>query len=298
MFNAWKAARVENGLVKRPQPDARVVQTAAPLLKTLGIIVAAPGRAGGALALAARAAGHQIIGVISRSGAMADRFQQLPYDSDLPAADLMVIATRDDHIESTALRLAPHARLVGGAVHMSGFTSIESLAPLASMGIDTGSFHPLQSLPDPEAGARSLAGAWAGLTAAEPLFDVLEGLARSLEMVPFRLLDAMKPIYHAAAAASSNFVVAALDLAGSLLESAAVPFEAIAPLTQTAVANAFAQGPRLALTGPIARGDWETVRGQFKAIGQAKPDRSRQFRLMAEATAITADTTIPVDPDE
>ena len=267
-------------------------------MKTLEIIVAAPGRAGGALAIAADAAGHRIVGVISRTGRLADRFQQLPYDIELPAADLLVIATRDDQIHPTAVRLAPFAANTSGVVHMSGFKSVDALAPFTRAGIGIGSFHPLQSLSDPETGARSLKGAWAGLTASDPLFGVLTDLATSLEMTPFRLLDSMKPVYHAAASAASNYVVAALDLAGSLLESASVPFDAVAPLTRTAVANAFSQGPHRALTGPIARGDWETVRGQFEALARALPDRSRQFRLMAEATAITANTALPEDLDE
>jgi len=266
-------------------------------LRTLDIIVAAPGRAGGALAIAAEAAGHRIVGVISRTGSLADRFLQLSYDTDLVAADLLVIATRDDHIETTAARLAPFASKVGGAVHMSGFKSVDALAPLVQLGAATGSFHPLQSLSDPETGARSLAGAWAGVTAEEPLFGLLTDLATSLGMIPFRLIDSVKPVYHAAASAASNYVVAALDLAASLLESAAVPFEAVGPLSRTALANAFARGPRQALTGPIARGDWETVRGQFAAVKEIAGDRAQQFRLMAEATAITAATTLPEDLD-
>jgi predicted short-subunit dehydrogenase-like oxidoreductase (DUF2520 family) len=117
-------------------------------------------------------------------------------------------------------------------------------------------------------------------------------------MVPFRLLDSVKPAYHAAASAASNYVVAALDLAGSLLESASVPFEAVAPLTRTAVSNSFAQGPRQALTGPIARGDWETVKGQLEGVARTRPDRLNQFRLMAEATAITAGKSLPDDVDD
>lgn len=266
-------------------------------MRTLDIIVAAPGRAGGAVAIAAENAGHRIVGVVSRSASMADRFLQIPYDADLPDADLLVIATRDDHIESTAVRLAPFARSIRGAVHMSGFKSIDVLAPFARSGIAIGSYHPLQSLSDPETGARSLAGAWAGVTADEPMFGLLTGLATSLEMVPFRLLDSVKPVYHAAASAASNYVVAALDLAGSLLESAAVPFEAVAPLARTAVSNAFVQGPRQALTGPIARGDWETVKGQLEGVARTQPDRLNQFRLMAEATAVTAGNPFPDDLD-
>ncbi len=263
------------------------------MLTPLEIIVAAPGRAGGALAIAAETAGHRIVGVISSSGAFSDRFEQLSYDADLPATDLLVIATPDDRIESTAARLAPFAGKVGGAVHLSGFRSVEALEPLARLGIGIGSFHPLQSLPDPQTGAGSLAGAWAGVTAADPLFGRLADLARSMEMIPFRLLDSAKPVYHGAAAAASNYVIAALDLANALLEAASVPFEAVEPLTRTAVANAFSQGPRQTLTGPIARGDWDTVRGQFEAVRAVDPDRARQFRLLAEATAITAGRELP-----
>jgi len=259
------------------------------------MIVAAPGRAGGALAIAAERAGHRIVGVLTRSGSMADRFALIASDTDLPPADLLVIATRDDHIESTALRLAPFAVNIGGAIHLSGFKTIDALAPFTRRGIGTGSFHPLQSLSDPETGARSLAGAWAGVTADEPLFGLLTGLATSLEMVPFRLLDSVKPAYHAAASAASNYVVAALDLAGALLESASVPFEAVAPLTRAAVSNSFSQGPTRALTGPIARGDWATVRGQLEGVARARPDRLDQFRLMAKATAITASRSLPED---
>lgn len=266
-------------------------------MRTLDIIVAGPGRAGGALAIAAESAGHRIVGVLTRSGSMAGRFPLIAYDTDLPAADLLVIATRDDHIESTAIRLAPFAGNVRAVVHLSGLKTIDALAPFTRKGIGIGSFHPLQSLSSPQTGARSLAGAWAGVTADEPLFGLLTGLATSLEMVPFRLADSVKPVYHAAASAASNYVVAALDLAASLLESASVPFEAVAPLTRAAVSNCFTQGPSRALTGPIARGDWETVEGQLEGVARTRPDRLDQFRLMAKATAITAGTTIPEDLD-
>jgi predicted short-subunit dehydrogenase-like oxidoreductase (DUF2520 family) len=114
-------------------------------------------------------------------------------------------------------------------------------------------------------------------------------------MTPFYLADTAKPTYHAGAAAASNYVIAALDLAKSLLDTAGVPFEAAKPLTTTAMNNAFTLGPKSALTGPIAREDWETVRGQFEAVGRLGPALARQFRLMAEATAITAGHEIPED---
>ncbi|MGQ0849792.1 MAG: DUF2520 domain-containing protein [Actinomycetota bacterium] len=257
------------------------------------IIVAAPGRAGGSLALAASAAGHSIVGVVSASSAFAGRFAQLSYDRPLPAAELLVVAAMDRAIAPTAARLAPHAKETEAAIHLSGFTSVSALHSLADAGCQVGSFHPLQSLPDPETGAASLAGAWVAVTAVEPLAGRLDELAASLSMRPFPLADQAKPLYHAGAAAASNSVVAALDLAERLFTEAGVPFAALQPLVDTSVRNAFATTPAEALTGPVARGDWATVAGHLKAVSGLGEDRVTQFRGLVEAAAIAAGRRLP-----
>jgi len=60
------------------------------------------------------------------------------------------------------------------------------------------------------------------------------------------------------------------------------------PLTRRVVENVFAVGSRAALTGPIARGDLDTVRGQMRAADGVSPELGEQFRLLARATAIRA----------
>lgn len=257
----------------------------------MDIIVASPGRAGGALALAAFAAGHHIVGVVSRSGGLTDRFARLPFDRPLPNADLLAVAARDDSIKEVADRLAPHVSTLGGVFHLSGFSSVHELDPLAEKGVAIGSFHPLQTLPSPESGAEALAGSAVAVTADGPLRASLWELAVSLRMQPFLLADEVKPTYHAGAAAASNFVVAALGLAEELLAASGVPFLAAQPLTRQVVANAFAIGPRSSLTGPIARGDWQTVTGQIvaaEAVGAGEA-----FVAMAIATARVAGIEVP-----
>lgn len=268
----------------------------------LRLVIAGLGRAGGALTIAAEGAGHEIAGLFSKSARFESHlpmpvhsYSDLTADQPLPPCDLLVVAVRDTAIASVAGILAPAAGHVGAAVHMSGFESVAALEPLAKVGLPTGSFHPLQSLPDPVHGAQALAGSWVALTGGESLTDTLTSLAASLGMTAFSLADGAKPLYHAGAAAASNYVIAALDLACSLMAAADVPFEAVAPLTSTAVKNAFAMSPRIALTGPIARDDWQTVAGQLAAVGQLGPELARQFRLMAEATAITAGRELPED---
>lgn len=259
----------------------------------MDIIVAAPGRAGGSLALAAERAGHRIVGVVSRSGAFADRFRQLSMGAVLPAADLLVIGTRDTDIERTAAAMAPMCGRVRAAIHLSGYQPLSGLAPLEAVGCETGSFHPLQTLPDPVTGSRALAGSWVAVTGGPPLRDRLFDLAVSLGMRPFAVADDCKPLYHAGAAAASNFVISALDLAQTLFDHAGLPFAALQPLAARAVANAFEHGPRESLTGPVARQDWETVAGHLRAAAELGPERLAQFRAMTAATAVTAGRTLP-----
>jgi len=255
------------------------------------IIIAGPGRAGGALALAAAAAGHNIVGVVTRSGAMAGKFSQFEYDAPLPPADLLVVAVRDSSISEVANRLVPFAK-VASSVHLSGFGSVGLLAPLENAGVAIGSFHPLQTLPSPTEGAEALAGSWVGVTARNGLREKLWDFAATLAMKPFDLADDQKHAYHAAASAASNFVVAALGLSERLFAAAGVPVGAARPLTERVVENAYSLGAMAALTGPIARGDWPTVIGQIAAahalgIGEAYID-------MAKATAHLAGIELPV----
>lgn len=254
------------------------------------LIVAGPGRAGGSLALAAQRAGHHVVGILARRGLpeWAAELAELSWIEPLPAADVLVVAVRDDAIGAVAEQLAPLAGSVPAAVHVSGFTSVASLRPFSEAGLLVGSFHPLQTLPDPMTGAAALPGSWVGVTAPPPLESDLYQLARSLGCRPFGLADDAKALYHAAASSSSNYVIAALAVAAGLFELAGVPVEAGRPLTESAVRNVFERGPLAVLTGPIARGDRTTVLGQLAAV-DATP-YGRDFRALAALTARLAGT--------
>jgi predicted short-subunit dehydrogenase-like oxidoreductase (DUF2520 family) len=123
------------------------------------------------------------------------------------------------------------------------------------------------------------------------LLSFLEGLVKSFDAHPFAVADECRDLYHAAAAASSNYLIAALALAEELFDLAGVPFEAARPLVETVTANAFRLGAAAALTGPIARGDLGTVRSQLSAVARSAPDSENDYRAFAKATARVAGTT-------
>lgn len=257
--------------------------------RRLRIVVVGPGRAGLSLALAAHRAGHSIEALLGREGTGAKaakvNARALGMGDPLPPADLIVVAVRDADIGEVATALGPQS---APAVHLSGLSEVELLAP---MGSEIGSFHPLQTLPTPQRGAEVLRGAYIAVTTSRPeLRALLHGLAHSLDAHPFDLDPSAKAMYHAGASAVSNFVTAALALGADALGAAGVPFDVARPLTEAAVASAFELGPAAALTGPIARGDVSTVIAQRAALASVSADLEASFVEMARATARLAGT--------
>jgi predicted short-subunit dehydrogenase-like oxidoreductase (DUF2520 family) len=208
--------------------------------------------------------------VAARLGAEAHGRGAAP---DLAECDLLCIATPDAAIRAVCEALAP--RLPDGAavVHFSGATSISVLSaapgPVACV-------HPLQTV-WPDRGPAQLEGAYAAVTGD---WDVGAALARRLGMEPFALADEAKPVYHAATAFASNYVVTLTHVAAGLMERAGLEHDlalrALAPLQHRTVEVA-AQPP----TGPIARGDAATVAAHLEAIDPGLRDL---YRTLGVAT--------------
>jgi predicted short-subunit dehydrogenase-like oxidoreductase (DUF2520 family) len=260
------------------------------------VILAGPGRAGLSLALALSASGHRLLGVLARrlegleaAAAVLPGMRWLDWHGPLPPADLLIVAVPDRAIAEVAERLAPQAAALRGAVHLSGLTPVSALAALAES-CPIGSFHPLQTLPNPRDGAARLKGAWVAITCGDDrLFHRLVEMAQSIGCHPFALDDERKALYHAAAAAAANFPVAALAVSRRLFDAAGVGFGVAEPLVRAAVENALALGPE-ALTGPVARGDVGTVAAQVEAVRRGAPDLAEAFLALVRATARVAGT--------
>ena len=159
--------------------------------------------------------------------------------------------------------------------HVSGATPLSALDPHRRRF----SMHPLQTFTRAR-GAEQLDGAWAAVTA-ESEEARLAGfwLAETLGLKPFELADAARPLYHAGAAIASNYLVTLHAVASELFRAAGAPPEALVPLMRRTIENGFE------LTGPIERGDWETVAAHRRAIRAARPELEPLYDVLAEATA-------------
>jgi predicted short-subunit dehydrogenase-like oxidoreductase (DUF2520 family) len=188
-----------------------------------------------------------------------------------PDAGLVLLCVPDEAIPEVAAEIA-----VGPWVaHVSGATTLAALEPHQRRL----SVHPLQTFTRAR-GAEQLDGAWAAVTAEsnEPR-EVGFWLAETLGLRPFELDDTARPLYHAGAAIASNYLVTLHEVAADLFRAAGAPPEALVPLMRRTIENGFE------LTGPIERGDWETVEAHRRAIRTARPDLEALYDVLAEATA-------------
>jgi predicted short-subunit dehydrogenase-like oxidoreductase (DUF2520 family) len=192
---------------------------------------------------------------------------------DLDGCSRLLVATPDAAIAGVCDELAPRLDPACAVVHFSGATSLHVLdaapGPKACV-------HPLQTV-WPERGPDQLEGAFAAVTGD---WQTGSRLAGELGMRPFPLEDAAKPVYHAASAFASNYLVTLTAVAVGLLEQAGLEREqALAALRPLQARTLEVAG--LPPTGPIARGDADTIAAHLEAIG---PGLRPLYRELGRAT--------------
>lgn len=188
-------------------------------------------------------------------------------------AEIVLLCVPDTAIAATAeCQTLVVSQWVG---HTSGATPLSALSPHERrFGL-----HPLQTF-DRSGDARQLDGAHAAVTGeTDEAREVGRELGGLLGLVPFELAEADRALYHAGAAMASNYLVTLHGAASELFEEAGAPPAGLEPLMRRVIDNGFE------LTGPIARGDWETVDRHLAALRERKPQLEPLYRVLAEATS-------------
>lgn len=260
-----------------------------PLIRRIGII--GTGRVARALALGfSRHAPVTLWGRSPDKLAAIDGVEAAETCAALAArADVIAICVADDAIATVADGLArtasfAHAPLV---FHVSGRSGAALLAPLRDKGALTAAIHPAMTFTgDPAQEVRRMAGARFAITAADPRVD-----AKAKEIVAMlggeavRITEEHRTLYHAALSHAANHLVTLIAGASDALRAAGVgdPGALLTPLVQASLNNSLIGGFS-ALSGPLLRGDADTVRGHIAALNSACPTVLPAYRAMALAT--------------
>jgi predicted short-subunit dehydrogenase-like oxidoreductase (DUF2520 family) len=211
-----------------------------------------------------------VIGAGRAGSAIAARLRERGLELSEASPELVLLCVPDRAIAEVAAAISPGPWVA----HVSGATPLATLDPH----VRRFSVHPLQTFTRAR-GAEQLDGAFAAITAdTEDAREVGLWLARTLGLEPFTLADSKRVAYHAGAAIASSYLVTLRRAAGSLLEAAGAPPEALDPLMRRTIEN------RFELTGPIARGDWATVDAHVTAIRAERPELEAMYVTLAETT--------------
>lgn len=186
-------------------------------------------------------------------------------------AEVVLLCVPDMAIPDVAGGLTP-GPWIG---HTSGATPLSALWPHERrFGL-----HPLQTF-DRSGDPRQLDGAHAAVTGeTDEAREVGRELAERLGLRPFDLAESDRALYHAGAAIASNYLVTLHRAASDVFAEVGAPPAGLETLMRRVIDNGFE------LTGPISRGDWETVERHLAALRERKPQLEPLYRVLAEATA-------------
>lgn len=210
----------------------------------------------------------------------------------LRQADVVLVTVRDAQLEGALDELAAAPPAAGTVVlHASGSQDPGGLGPLRASGHPAGTFHPLVPLADPAQAARRLRGAWIGVDGDPPAVAAARELADALGARVLPIPAGEKPRYHAAAVFAANFPTVLAATAVRLLEESGVSSpeatDAVTSLMAAAAENLRGGSAAQMLTGPVARGDVETVVRHLDAL---RGDASAQavYRVLTRVAVVLA----------
>jgi predicted short-subunit dehydrogenase-like oxidoreductase (DUF2520 family) len=223
-------------------------------------------------------------------------FSSAPPDL-LLESDVVILAVKDAAVAEVAAMLCGTGLITKRHVllHCSGaMPSGDALGEVADKVGGIGTLHPLRAIAATAEGgevASGMRGTVFGIEGDAVAQQVARRLVTALGGAALPLAREQMAAYHAAAAMASNYVVALIDAAAQALAASGMPMDqavaALVPLAQGALANVAEQGAKRGLTGPIRRGDAQTVERHLAALS-VRPETAELYRALGRATVSLA----------
>jgi len=220
---------------------------------------------------------------------------------DLTPAQIWMIGVPDDEISTAAemlnqLDLLEFDDLV---FHLSGSRQAAELSVLNAEKTRLASLHPLKSFPDPLLGYQTFDRTFCGLEGQERACLELEQHLEIIGARCFRIKTKHKMAYHAANTMVCNYLVSLLDLGLECYDSIGInstqALEMMMPLMTETLGNSLVLGPQKALTGPVVRGDVDTVRQHLESIPKGQQVVYKALAARALQLAVNANRISPKD---
>lgn len=210
-------------------------------------------------------------------------------------ADIIFITTPDRIIGDVAGQIEKNGCFRKGQIvlHMSGSLTSDVLTAARQSGVLLASLHPLQSFADFTQAIKNIPGSIFCLEGDEGAMPPLKEIIKIFNGIELSIPKEEKPLYHAGAVVASNYLVslmwAAIQMYGAIGMKERDAIDALMPLVEGTLNNIKKLGTPKALTGPIARGDCETVSDHLEAMKLKIPHLLEFYRVMGRLTVDAAE---------
>lgn len=277
---------------------------AKPILSLVGA-----GRLGSSLTAALAGKGYRVFGVCDRDlKAARETAHALSAEVALddpsavcPGADVIILSVPDAQIKPVAEQLAAKGTLKKGQIicHTSGFLPSSVLVAVKFSGVYAVSMHPMMSFTRRLAGAEVFRGVTFTLEGDAIALETARELATALDAFAVVIKPQDKPLYHAAAVMSSNYLVTLLAQSVALLQKAGIGADdarqMLLPMATSIIEGLKDEELSEALTGPIERGDAITVEGHIRALKNEQGSQLSVYRALGKATLEMVRGKLPTD---
>ncbi len=189
---------------------------------------------------------------------------RFPEDKD-QLGRLVFITVPDRAIQKVADRLAKLSDDFSGYIfaHCSGSEPADLLKSLKQKGASTAAFHPLQTFTT-QSGPENFNDIFFSIQGDEEVFSTLQQIAKKVGAQMFPISPEQKSHLHAAAVVACNYLITLLDASTQIGQVSGLDPEqvkgALYPLITTTLQNYKGGSFSESLTGPIKRGDYQTVK--------------------------------------
>ena len=276
-------------------------------MSNIGIIGA--GRLGNALAHALLAADYPLDMIASRQLSDAQRLTSLlpdvsstTVDNLVQKCDFVFLAVPDEYISKLASSLpwrSPQA-----VIHLSGSLDLDTLSAAKKNGSWIGCLHPIQTFlkrDTPSESENRFTNIVCGIEADPPLDDWLVRVVESLGAYSIRLENVNRDLYHSATVFASNYIVALLSAATRIWSLSGLSEKegkiALQSIMNSSINNLLDNTFSDAMTGPIVREDWQTIKKHLSAL-DSEPELKKLYACLGlellTISKIDSDTKITI----
>lgn len=227
----------------------------------------------------------------------SNKLQQLKNDE---LGEWIFITTPDDQIKKIVETLSGLDIDWSGrsVIHCSGSKTSGECQAVAEKGALTASMHPIQTFRKSD-GKERLSSIYISVEGDAKLTDDLTSIIKKMESTAVPLTIKQKQVVHLAAVMASNYMVTLLREAEELLEGEKVEggLDILHPLISQTLQNVLENGTEASLSGPVSRGDSETIQSHLNLL-KAKPDKMALYKILGRQTVYLAEKNGKVGPNE